>query len=75
MTRRPEATLIASRAPYATFNNVIDTHLPDDATTDARIREVLASFAPDSLPGHVVGWPDDHARRSRPSTPAPGSHS
>lgn len=54
VTRRPEATLIASGAPYATFNNVIATHLPDDATTDARIREVLVSFAPDSLP--VTWW-------------------
>jgi ribosomal protein S18 acetylase RimI-like enzyme len=54
VTRLPDATLISSRSPYATFNNVIDTHLPDDATTDARIREVLASFAPDSLP--VTWW-------------------
>ena len=48
------ATTIASRSPYATFNNVIDTRLPDDPTTDGAIEDLLVSFAPDSLP--VTWW-------------------
>lgn len=54
LTRTTGATLTSSRSPYATFNNVLDTRLPDGTTTDARIREILSSFAPDSLP--VTWW-------------------
>src|SRR5262249_50086170 len=61
LVRGPDAVLVLSGTPYATFNNVIASNLAAGGSR-ARVRELLGAFAPDRLP--VTWWVSDATRPS-----------